>query len=92
LFAPGTTVSGKSGESDRRRLRQAIYEMSSHSGCPVFPLFRKWMPVSGSGMSNQSRKLFSDLLQPLPLSFVEFYFELGVHVTCPIDAIGGLDF
>jgi hypothetical protein len=35
------------------------------------------MPVSFNGVSDESRSLFSDLLQSLPLSFVEFYFELG---------------
>jgi uncharacterized coiled-coil protein SlyX len=35
------------------------------------------MPVSFNGMSDESTSLFSDLLQSLPLSFVEFYFELG---------------
>jgi hypothetical protein len=50
-------------------------------------MFRKWMPISGSELSNQSRKLFSDFVQSFQPFFVIFHFELAVRATSPINAI-----
>jgi hypothetical protein len=51
------------------------------------PLFKKCMPISGSELSNQSRKLFSDFVQSFQPSFVIFHFELAMRATSPIKAI-----
>jgi hypothetical protein len=51
------------------------------------PMFKKWMPISGSELSNQSRKLFSDFVQSFQPSFIMFHFELTMRATSPINAI-----
>ena len=51
------------------------------------PLFKKWMRISGSELPSQSRKLFSDFVQPFQPSFVIFHFELAMRATSPIKAI-----
>src|ERR1700732_1164326 len=43
-------------------------------------------------MSNQSTQFFFNLLQPFSPPFVELCFQFTVHVSCPINLIGSLDF
>jgi hypothetical protein len=54
---------------------------------PPSLLSKKWRPISGSELSNQSRKLFSDFAQSFQPSFVIFHFELAMRATSPINAI-----
>jgi len=57
----------------------------NHQCAPL--LLKKWMPISGSELPSQSRKLFSDFVQSFQPSFVIFHFEPAMRATCPINAI-----
>ena len=59
----------------------------NHQCAALPPCLKIWMPNSGSELSNQSRKLFSDFVQSFQPFFVMFHFELAMRATRPINAI-----